>query len=83
MSQMENQYSDTPEFQNLNQANKNQNIQIEISQNVPKTNTTEPKTSFANITKQEFTSSQDQAIILQSIFDGIAITKNTSEQLQT
>ena len=37
-----------------------------------KNNTTEPKTSYANVTKQEFTPSQDQAIILQSI-DGITI----------
>ena len=71
MSLMENQCSVTPEFQNANQADRNQNIQMEINQSVPKNNTTEPKTSYANVTKQEFTF-QDQAIILQSI-DGITI----------
>ena len=72
MSQMENQYSDTPEFQNPNQPDRNHNIQMEISQSIPKNNTTEPKISYANVIKQEFTPSQDQAIILQSI-DGITI----------
>ncbi|KAK9294321.1 hypothetical protein QLX08_011027 [Tetragonisca angustula] len=71
MSLMENQCSVTPEFQNANQADRNQNTQIEINQSIPKNNTTEPKTSYANVTKQEFTF-QDQAIILQSI-DGITI----------
>ena len=52
-----------------NQADRNQNTQIEISQNIPKNNTTEPKTSYANVTKQEFTLSQDRAIILQSTDD--------------
>ena len=70
MSQMENQHSVTPEFQKPNQADRNQNTQMEISQSIPKNNTTEPKIS--NVTKQEFTPSQDQAIILQSI-DGITI----------
>ena len=44
---------------------------MEINQSIPKNNTTEPKTFYANVTKQEFTF-QDQAIILQSI-DGITI----------
>ena len=69
---MENQYSVTPEYQDPNQADRNQNTQMEISQSIPKNNTTESKTSYANVTKQEFIPSQDQAIILQSI-DGITI----------
>ena len=69
---MENQYSVTSEFQNSNQTDRNQNTQMEISQSIPKNSTTELKTSYANVTKQEFTPSQDQAIIFQSI-DGITI----------
>ena len=73
---MEDQYSVTSEFQNPNQADRNQNTQMEISQSIPKNNMTEPKTSYANVTKQEFTPSQDQAIILQSI-DDITIKEYT------
>lgn len=39
--------------------------------NTPK-NSTEPKNSYANVTKQEHIPTQDQAIILQSV-DGITI----------
>lgn len=62
MSQIENQYSNTFKSTSLSQTGKNQSSEMENSQITSKTNTTEFKFSYANVTKQEYAPTQDHFV---------------------
>ena len=81
MSQMENQYSVTPEFQNPNKADRNQNTQMEISQSIPKNNTESLNPKPLTPMLQNKSTPHPKPLFCNLLM--VLPLKNTPEQLQT